>query len=136
MPAMAGHSYRQLLSFGVITAARMRATVETVGVFDADRCVGLATVRIKRLPLRSGGVAYISGGPLISGDASGDDLHLTLEALANEYVGRRKLVLRGRATRRVGAGGSALRRSLRVAWLPGCVWDPAVSHHRGRPHRG
>ena len=94
VPAMAGHSYRQLLSFGVITAARMRATVETVGVFDADRCVGLATVRIKRLPLRSGGVAYISGGPLIPGDASGDDLHLTLQALANEYVRRRKLVLR------------------------------------------
>ena len=94
MPAMAGHSYRQLLSFGVITAARMRATVETVGVFDVDRCVGLATVRIKRLPLRAGGVAYISGGPLIPGDATGDDLHLTLQALANEYVRRRKLVLR------------------------------------------
>ncbi|HEY7625790.1 MAG TPA: peptidoglycan bridge formation glycyltransferase FemA/FemB family protein [Ilumatobacteraceae bacterium] len=93
-PAMVGHSYRQLVGFGLVAAARMRATVETVGVFDGDRYVGLATVRIKRLPFRSGGVAYVSGGPLISGDGSPDDLRLTLQALADEYVQRRKLVLR------------------------------------------
>jgi hypothetical protein len=93
-PAMAGHSYRQLLSFGFVTATRMRADVESVGVFDGHRCVGLATVRIKRLPFGSGGVAYISGGPLIPGDGSPDELRMTLEALAAEYVDRRKLVLR------------------------------------------
>ena len=94
MPTMAGHSYRQLISFGVVTAARMRAKVETVGVFDGDRCVGLANVRIKRLPLTVGGIAYISGGPLIPEDGAGDELRLTLQALADEYVRRRKLVLR------------------------------------------
>ena len=93
-PAMAGHSYRQLLSFGFVTATRMRAKVETVGVFDGDRCVGLTTVRIKRLPLGFGGVAYISGGPLIPGEGSAVDLQMTLEALAAEYVERRKLALR------------------------------------------
>jgi lipid II:glycine glycyltransferase (peptidoglycan interpeptide bridge formation enzyme) len=93
-PAMAGHSYRQLLSFGVVTAARLRAKVETVGVFDGERCAGVASVRIKKLPFGSGGVAYISGGPLIPGDSSREDLRLTLQALAKEYVDRRKLVLR------------------------------------------
>lgn len=94
VPTMAGHSYRQLLSFCVVTATRMHATAEAVGIYEADRCVGLATVRVKRLPFGSGGVAYISGGPLLRGDGGSDDLRLTLQALANEYVQRRKLVLR------------------------------------------
>lgn len=91
---MTSHSYRQLLAFGVVTGARMRAMVETVGVFDAGACVGLATVRIKSLPLRSGGVAYISGGPLLRMNGTSDDLRATLSALVDEYVHRRRLVLR------------------------------------------
>lgn len=94
VPAMAGHSYRQLLSFGFVTATRMHATAEAVGVYDGDQCVGLATVRVKLMPFGAGGVAYISGGPLLRGEGTSDDLRLTLEALAKEYVQRRKLVLR------------------------------------------
>lgn len=91
---MTGHNYRQLLAFCVVTAARMRAVVETVGIFNAGACISLATVRIKSLPLRSGGVAYISGGPLIRETGTVDDLRATLSALVDEYVHGRRMVLR------------------------------------------
>lgn len=91
---MAGHSYRQLVSFGTVTARRMRAEFEIVGVFDEDDCRALTTVRIKKLPAGLGGVAYISGGPLLPHGASPADLRRVIEELAAEYVDRRRLVLR------------------------------------------
>src|SRR6266540_2526923 len=76
------------------TVPTMAARVETLGVFEDGICIGLACLRIKLLPFRAGGVAYISGGPLIRAGGSVDDLRRTLSALADEYVRKRRLVLR------------------------------------------
>jgi CelD/BcsL family acetyltransferase involved in cellulose biosynthesis len=92
------HSYRQSWAYGVKLAARRGATSEHVAIRSGDDTVALADVRIKRLPLIGGGLAYISGGPLVRRlDGSGDPLDCldrALEALVREYVRGRGLTLR------------------------------------------
>jgi lipid II:glycine glycyltransferase (peptidoglycan interpeptide bridge formation enzyme) len=58
--------------------------------------VGLADVRIKKIPVLKTGIAYINGGPLVRRDGSGDITLLAkcLIALIEEYAQRRKLLLR------------------------------------------
>lgn len=89
------YNYRQLWVYGTATARRRNAESEHVGIFDGRRILALADIRIKRLGAL-GGIAYIHGGPLVrqNGTPSQEVLAAALEALMEEYVRGRKLVLR------------------------------------------
>ena len=86
------HSYRQCWAYGVALAARRGAVSEHVAIELGDELVGLADVRVKKLPVIGGGLAYVSGGPLVDNDL--DRLGDCLGALVREYVDRRGLTLR------------------------------------------
>jgi CelD/BcsL family acetyltransferase involved in cellulose biosynthesis len=89
------YSYRQLWDFGAACADRLGACSEHVAIGQAGDVIGLADVRIKRLPLLGYGVAYVNGGPLVRRGASTvRPLRACLEALRREYVQRRGLLLR------------------------------------------
>ena len=64
------HSYRQCWAYGAALAARRGAVSEHVAIERGDELVGLADVRVKKLPVVGGGLAYVSGGPLVR---AGDD---------------------------------------------------------------
>jgi GNAT acetyltransferase-like protein len=91
------HNYRQCWDYAAKLAGRSNATAENVVVTLDGESIGLASVRVKRLPGLGTGIAYVAGGPLVR---RGDDvdararLELVLEALRQEYVDRRRLVLR------------------------------------------
>src|SRR5262249_25543684 len=92
------YSYRQSWAYGVALARKRGATSEHVAIRCGDETIALADVRIKRLPLIGGGLAYISGGPMVRGldgsRAELDRLDLALDALVREFVRRRGLTLR------------------------------------------
>lgn len=59
--------------------------------------VGMAQFRIVRVPLLSSGIAYLRWGPLYrlhDAEKSEDVLPMLLEAITNEYVRRRRLMIR------------------------------------------
>lgn len=89
------NNYRQLWDYGVDLAQLRGACSEHVAINVDDDVVGMADVRIKRMPL-AGGLAYISGGPLtrrgFADDA--DRLRVSVAALRDEYAVKRRLVLR------------------------------------------
>jgi GNAT acetyltransferase-like protein len=90
-------NYRQVWDFGVACADRVGAVSEHIAFQQSERVIGLADVRLKSLPL-IGGVAYITGAPMVR--IWGDErLHLDylrtcLRLCVDEYVRRRRLVLR------------------------------------------
>jgi CelD/BcsL family acetyltransferase involved in cellulose biosynthesis len=92
------HSYRQTWAYGVQLADKRGAASEHVAIRRGSETVGLADVRIRRLPLVGGGLAYVSGGPLVGrlDDPAGelDRFELAVDALAREFVHRRGLTLR------------------------------------------
>jgi CelD/BcsL family acetyltransferase involved in cellulose biosynthesis len=92
------HSYRQTWAYGTKLAARRGADSEHVAVRCGSETIALADVRIKRLPVIGGGLAYMSGGPLVRGldtpTEELDRLDLAMDALAREFVHRRGLTLR------------------------------------------
>lgn len=90
------YSYRQVWDFGLACARRLGASSEHVALHQGERILGLADVRIKRLPMVRTGIAYITGAPLVrrQGQADPNCLHMCLQALANEYVEKRGLTLR------------------------------------------
>ena len=105
------HSYRQLWEFGSACANRMGARSEHIAVVQAGAVLGLADVRVKRIPVLSAGIAYINGGPLVlrGDDQDSHRLSLCLEALKEEYTGKRGFVLRVMAP--VGCGDSNCQRA-------------------------
>jgi hypothetical protein len=92
------HSYRQTWAYGTRLADKRGATSEHVAIRRGSETIALADVRIKKLPVLGGGLAYVSGGPLVRAlDDTGDGLDrldIAVEALAREYVHRRGLTLR------------------------------------------
>ena len=91
------HNYRHCWDYAAMLAARSSAAAEHVVVTVGDEPIGLASVRVKRLPGTGTGIAYVSGGPLVRHGEGGDArarLERVLEALRREYVDRRRLVLR------------------------------------------
>ena len=90
------YNYRQLWDFGIACARRMNAVSEHVVIEDNEEAVGLADVRVKRVPLLGGGIAYINGGPLVrrNGDEGGSRLRECLNVLIEAYVRRQGLLLR------------------------------------------
>lgn len=95
-PLFHDHNYRQLWDFGVACAERVNALSEHVAITDGDEILGLADVRIKRVPVLNAGIAYITGGPLVRRSKEGDPARLStcLEALIDHYVHDRGLLLR------------------------------------------
>jgi Acetyltransferase (GNAT) domain len=92
----ADHNYRQVWDFGVHAANRVGAVSEHVALTDGTRVVGIADVRVRRLPALGGGIAYVTGGPLTRSDGAFDVSRFlsAAEALRREYAERRGLVLR------------------------------------------
>lgn len=90
------YSYRQVWDFGIACAQRLGASSEHVAVCDGEGLIGLADVRVKRLPVLGSGIAYINGGPMVRRGGPGDPqaLRRCLLALRHEYVERRGLLLR------------------------------------------
>ncbi len=92
------YNYRQSWDFGVASAARIGASCEHVAVecLETEAVVGLADVRIRKIPVVNSGIAYINGGPLICTSNWGNEETLLgiINVLIEEYVVRRKLVLR------------------------------------------
>src|SRR3954469_40737 len=92
------YSYRQAWAYGTALAHKRGATSEHVAIRSGSETIALADVRIKRLPLIGGGLAYISGGPLVRNlDGSRTELDrfdFAVDALVREYVHRRGLTLR------------------------------------------
>lgn len=90
------YNYRQLWDFGIACARRVNAVSEHVVIEEDEEAVGLADVRVKRVPLVGGGIAYINGGPLVrrDGDEDGFRLRECLNVLIEEYVRRQGLLLR------------------------------------------
>jgi hypothetical protein len=95
-PEFQDYNYRHLWEYGIALARRRGASCEHVAVRRGDEFIALADVRIKRLPLLGGGIAYVSGGPLTrrAGAKPENSLSVALEALVAEYSHRRGCVLR------------------------------------------
>jgi len=92
------YSYRQSWAYGVKLAARRGASSEHAAIRRGDETLGLADVRIKSLPVIGGGLAHVSGGPLVRTlDGSREELErldLSVEALVRGFVQGRGLTLR------------------------------------------
>ena len=90
------NNYQQLCAYGCMLAELRHADAEQVAIKSGNEIVGLASVRIRTMPVVGGGMAYISGGPLTR-MGRGDDLSRLAECLKllkAEYVDRRGLALR------------------------------------------
>jgi hypothetical protein len=98
VPNFQDYSYRQTWAYGEKLADKRGAASEHVAIRSGDETIALADVRIKALPVIGGGLAYISGGPLVrSLDTSREELdrfELAVDALVREFVHRRGLTLR------------------------------------------
>ena len=91
------HNYRQCWEWAGAMAARTNAEVENLVISTGGTVEGLASVRIKPLPVLGGGVAYVPGGPLIKREGESDlesRLALVLHTLRRRYVEEMGLVLR------------------------------------------
>ena len=94
---LADHTYRQCWDYAEMLAARSGAAAEHVVVARDGDPAGLASVRVKRLPGTGTGIAYVAGGPLVrhrGDDGARTRLEAVVAALREEYVDRRRLVLR------------------------------------------
>jgi lipid II:glycine glycyltransferase (peptidoglycan interpeptide bridge formation enzyme) len=91
------YNYRQCWDYAEAMARRAGAQPEHVSIVADGRPIGLASVRVKRIPGAGTGIAYVSGGPLVRGAADespGERLDAVLRELVREYVHERRLVLR------------------------------------------
>lgn len=91
------YNYRQSWDFGSACAVRVGALSEHIAIeYPGNTAIALADVRIRKLPLIGGGIAYINGGPLIRKKDLQDGAVWAglIKALVEEYVLRRKLTLR------------------------------------------
>lgn len=89
-------SYCQCSSYAEVAASDVGAKSEFVAICRAGEIIGLANVRIKRLPYLPYGFAYVSHGPLSarSDKFSVELFGYCLDAIRREYVDVRRLVLR------------------------------------------
>lgn len=94
--AFLDYNYRHLWDYGQAVAERRQATCEHVAIKADSETIGLADVRIKKIPMIGGGIAYISGGPLTRLGRSTDleNLSLVLRELIQNYCHERDLILR------------------------------------------
>lgn len=93
------YSYWQSLNYGAACARRQGAQSEHSAIYNKGDLIGLAEVRMRKLPLLGSGIAYVGGGPLtrldsLNGEIGKQRFAQCLQALRDEYVLRRGLVLR------------------------------------------
>ncbi len=95
-PTFRDASYRQCSSYATAAARRVGAKSELNGLIDSHRLIGLADVRIKNLPMTPWGLAYANYAPIVMQDERFPEKQFgrCLDALREEYVERRRLVLR------------------------------------------
>lgn len=95
-PTFRDTSYRQLSSYATAAADRVGARSELNGLFEDQTLIGLADVRIKTVPMTSLGIGYMSHAPVLrrDGNFSAERFTGSVEALRQEYVERRQLLLR------------------------------------------
>jgi hypothetical protein len=86
-------SWRQAPAYGEQAARRVGAAQERLSLRDETSLLGYADVRIKHLPATPWGVALVSQGPVV-GASTPEHYGKALDLLADEYVRRRRLVLR------------------------------------------
>jgi hypothetical protein len=92
------YSYRQSWAYGVALASKRGAVSEHVAIRRGGETIGLADVRIKSVPMIGGGLAFVSGGPLLGKVGNGgldlERLDAAIDALVREFVHGRGLTLR------------------------------------------
>jgi Acetyltransferase (GNAT) domain len=90
------YNYRHVWEFDTACADRVGAQSEHVALVQAGATLGLADLRIKRIPVLGTGIAYINGGPLVrrNDPHDVDRLRGCLGALVREYAQKQGLVLR------------------------------------------
>jgi CelD/BcsL family acetyltransferase involved in cellulose biosynthesis len=90
------HNYRQSWAFAHVCAERVGAVSEHVRIDRDGELIAVCDVRVRQLAVVGGGIAYVNGGPLVrQRDAlEFDALRDALVALRNEYVERRRMILR------------------------------------------
>lgn len=120
-------SYRQCGAYAEAAAKDVGARAEFIGIYEQRDLVGLASVRVKTLPLVSLGVAYVNHGPLtMRTDAFVPERFAAcVAALTETYVDRRRLLLRIAAPQGGGEHNEA-----RVACLDQHGLRPAEEPHR------
>jgi hypothetical protein len=89
-------SYCQCGSYAEAAASQVGAAADFMACFRATELVGLATIRVKAIPLLPVGIAYVHYGPLTahSDEFSAELFGCCIDALRQEYVENRRLVLR------------------------------------------
>jgi hypothetical protein len=89
-------NFQQSWGYADILASRRNCEHEELSFWEGDELIGLASVRVRRVPILGIGVAYVAGGPLVHRGVDGDLFRFRgcLESLRDEYVVRRKLILR------------------------------------------
>jgi lipid II:glycine glycyltransferase (peptidoglycan interpeptide bridge formation enzyme) len=95
-PMFRDTSYRQFSSYAAAAARRVGAKSELNGLFEGQRLIGLADVRVKTIPLTPLGIGYVNYAPVTMshGSFSAEEFVRCVEALRREYVERRRLLLR------------------------------------------
>ena len=90
------NNYQQLWAYSQALAERRHAECEHVAIDPGGELIGVASVRVRHLPVIGGGIAYVAGGPLtrLGRDDDIDRLAKCLTVLEAEYVQRRGLTLR------------------------------------------
>ena len=92
------YNYRQLWDFGTACAKRLGAFSDHVAIYCGPELIGLADIRVKRIPIVNTGIAYINGGPLVRrtdvGEQNAERLRTVLAELIEVYAKQQKLVLR------------------------------------------
>jgi hypothetical protein len=89
-------SYRQIGGYAAAAARRVGADSELNGLFEDQSLIGLADVRVKTVPLTNLGIGYLSHAPITNtgGSFCVEKFSRCIEAIREEYVGRRRLLLR------------------------------------------
>lgn len=89
-------NFQQSWGYADVLASKRHCVHDEVGFWEGDDLIGIASIRVRRLPILDIGVAYVAGGPLVNRGGEGDLLRFRgcLESLCEEYVKRRKLILR------------------------------------------
>jgi hypothetical protein len=81
------YSYEQVPEYAAAMAAEAGDSILFLTVGPSERPLGLATVRLKTLPLVGRGIAYISGGPMTRSSGDEEQLRTVLLALKRKLAG-------------------------------------------------
>jgi lipid II:glycine glycyltransferase (peptidoglycan interpeptide bridge formation enzyme) len=96
VPAFRDLSYRQSGAYAEAAAREAGAACEFVAVTRSKELIGLANLRVKKVPFANLGIAYSNYGPLTArnDEFSAELFGCCLDALRHEYVEDRGLLLR------------------------------------------